>query len=77
MLEIQTGRKHTEISVSCDLIPSGVTGTPTAPDIDLLLKAIFGSVQTSVAHTTTMSGAGTSLVLTAGGGAASASASAT
>lgn len=72
VLEIQTGRKHTEISVSCDLIPSGVTGTPTPPDIDSLLKAIFGTSQTSVAHTTTTSGSmGTSLVLTAGGGAAS------
>jgi len=67
------GRERSDISLAFDVIPNGATGTPTAPDIDKLLKLHFGSASTLTAHTTTTSGSsGTSLALTTGGGAASA-----
>lgn len=71
ILGVQDGRSSAQVRIECDAIPSGAA-SPTAPDISLLLKNHFGSLHTGSAHTTTTSGSsGTSLVLTAGGGAAS------
>src|SRR6266849_1492005 len=37
---IQTGRRKTTFGLDADLIPSGVSATPTAPDIKRLLTAL-------------------------------------
>ncbi len=72
VLSTTAGRESTDVSVNFDIIPSGNAATPTKPDISDLLKCHFGSESTLTAHTTTTSGStGTSIVLTAGGGAAS------
>lgn len=68
----QGGRESCEWSVEGDVIPSDNGTTPTPPDTDVLYEANFGQKNTCTAHTTTAAGsAGTSLVLTPGGGAAS------
>ena len=70
VLGVQDGRQRCGVSIAVDALPSG-TGT-TAPDIDPMLLHHFGSKLTGTANTTTDTGStGTSLVLTAGGGAAS------
>jgi hypothetical protein len=72
VLELQTGRKRSQVALEMDLIPSGVTGTPTPPDPSAFWKALLGSEHTADAHTTTTSGsAGTALELATGGVAAS------
>ncbi len=72
VLSTQKGRESTTIKISGDLIPSGNATTPTVPDMDKLFKAIFGSVHTATAHTTTTTGStGVTLNLTAGGWTAS------
>jgi hypothetical protein len=66
------GRESSKFSIACDLIPSGNAGTPTPPDIDVLLEAHQGTKHTATAHTTLTSGSTTTVLeLTAGGGAAS------
>jgi hypothetical protein len=68
VLNVQPGRETAGVSIDCDLIPSGVTGTPTPPDIDELVKANMGTKLTGTAHTTTTAGsAGTDIVLVGGG----------
>lgn len=72
VLTTHRGREHSTFQIECDVIPSGNAATPTAPDIDPLLYSLFGAHSTLTAHTTTDTGSsGTSIVLTAGGGAAS------
>jgi hypothetical protein len=72
VLTTQRGRESSTWQVTGDLIPSGVTGTPTAPDMDQFFEAHFGSKFTCTAHTTTAAGSsGVTLNLTTGGGAAS------
>jgi hypothetical protein len=72
ILSAHQGRQSSDLKIDCDLIPSGNATTPTAPDIDLMLQHHFGTSLIGTAHTTTAAGsAGTSLVLTPGGGAAS------
>lgn len=72
ILSTQRGRESTAVEVAADLVPSGNSITPTAPDIDPFFHALFGARSTLTAHTTTDAGsAGTSLVLAPGGGAAS------
>ncbi len=72
VLSTTKGREHSEITIPFDIIPNGATGTPTKPDISDLLKVHFGTESTLTAHTTTDTGSvGTSIVLAAGGGAAS------
>lgn len=72
VIEAHEGRKHSEFSIACDVIPSGNASTPTAPDVHVLLKTHFGAEHTATAHTTTTTGStGTALELTTGGGAAS------
>jgi hypothetical protein len=67
----QKGRESSDLKIDVDAVPSGAA-TPTEPDIDVLLKVHFGTKHKATAHTTTTAGSsGTSLVLTAGGGAAS------
>lgn len=67
----QKGRESSDVKIDVDAVPSGA-GTPTEPDIDVLLKAHFGFKHKGTAHTTTTAGSTTtSVVLTAGGGAAS------
>jgi hypothetical protein len=69
---VQIGRQKVNFGLDADLIPSGVSGTPTAPDIKRLLTALMGKATTLTAHTTLTAGSTTTvLVLTAGGGAAS------
>lgn len=71
VISTQKGRESTTVKVSGDLIPSGNATTPTVPDMDKLFKAIFGSLHTCTAHTTTTTGSsGVALNLTAGGVAA-------
>jgi hypothetical protein len=71
VLSTQKGRESTKISIKGDVIPAGVTGTPTNPDMNALFRAIFGTSHKATAHTTTGAGSsGTSLVLTGGGFAA-------
>jgi Phage tail tube protein len=65
------GRKSANVSIETDLIPSGNASTPTAPDIDVLLKAIFGSKRTATANSTLTTGSTTTVInLTTGGVAA-------
>jgi hypothetical protein len=72
VLNVQPGRETGGVAIECDLIPSGVTGTPTPPDIDELVKANMGTKLVGTAHTTTTVGsAGTDIVLVGGGIAAS------
>lgn len=72
VIDMFTGREKATIGVECDLIPSGNSGTPTAPDAHALLKAVFGAGATRTAHTATGAGStGTTLELDTGGGAAS------
>lgn len=67
----QKGRESSDLKIDVDAIPSGA-GTPTEPDIDVLLKVHFGSKHKATAHTTTAAGStGVTLNLTSGGGAAS------
>lgn len=67
----QKGRESSDLKIDVDAVPSGA-GTPTEPDIDVLLKVHFGTKHKATAHTTTTAGSsGTSLVLATGGGAAS------
>ncbi len=74
VLSTQKGRESTTVKISGDLIPSGNATTPTVPDMDKLYKAIFGSLHTATAHTTTAAGSsGVTLNLATGGGAASGS----
>jgi hypothetical protein len=71
VITTQKGRESCSWAIPLDVVPSG-SGTPTEPDIDILLEALFGSKHKATAHTTTTSGSTTtSIVLTAGGGAAS------
>ena len=72
VLSTQKGRESTTVKISGDLIPSGNATTPTVPDMDKLFKAIFGSVHTATAHTTTAAGSsGVTLNLATGGWTAS------
>lgn len=72
VLSVQKGRERSKISIEADLIPSGNAATPTAPDIDVVIEAAFGSKHTATAHTTTAAGSvGVTLNLAVGGGAAS------
>lgn len=72
VLTTQRGRESCTFEVTGDIIPSGVTGTPTEPDMDQFYLTHFGQKHKCTAHTTTTAGsAGTSLVLVGGGGAAS------
>jgi hypothetical protein len=72
VLTTQKGRESTTVKISGDLIPSGNATTPTAPDMDRLFKAIFGSLHTATAHTTTAAGStGVTLNLATGGWTAS------
>lgn len=67
----QKGRESSDVKIDVDAVPSG-SATPLEPDIDLLLKAHFGTKHKATAHTTTTSGSTTtSIVLVGGGGAAS------
>lgn len=68
----ELGRRMSNVSIETDLIPSGVVGSPTAPDIDLLLEAAIGSKATAAAHTTTVAGSSTTAVNLALGGVAAA-----
>lgn len=69
---LMVGRQTGDATIEVDLIPNGNTSTPTAPDCDLLYQGLFGSSHVATAHTTTGAGSsGTTLNLTAGGGAAS------
>lgn len=58
----ELGRKMSNVSIETELIPSGVAGTPTAPDIDVLLKAVIGSKATRAAHAQTTTGSTTTAV---------------
>jgi hypothetical protein len=62
VLENFTGRATEQVSVECDLVPSGVAGTPTAPDADLLFKNAIGSRVTRTAHTTLAAASTTTLL---------------
>src|SRR5258706_15479891 len=67
VLSTQKGRESTTIKIEADLIPSGVTGTPTAPDIRQLIKACLGQEHVATAPTVTAAwSAGTDIVLTPG-----------
>lgn len=67
----QKGRESSDLKIDVDAIPNGGV-SPAEPDIDVLLKAHFGSKHKATAHTTTAAGStGVTLNLTAGGGAAS------
>lgn len=67
-----TGRRTQSVTIETDVVPSGVTGTPTAPDVDVQLEAVFGAKHTATAHTTTAAGSTTTTInLAVGGGAAS------
>jgi hypothetical protein len=71
VLAFQLGRKKSSWSIPMDIAPAGA-GTPTAPDIDLLLEAGMGAKHAATAHTTTGTGStGVTLELASGGGAAS------
>lgn len=71
VVSTQKGRESSTIKIEGDLIPSGNATTPTVPDMDKLFKAIFGSVHTATAHTTTVAGStGVTLNLAVGGWAA-------
>jgi hypothetical protein len=72
VITTQGGREKSSWSVEGDIVPASIAGTPTAPDMDAFFEAHMGTKVTTTAHTTTGAGTtGTSLVLTAGGGAAS------
>lgn len=67
----QKGRESGSFEIKGDVIPAGA-GVPTKPDMDLLFEAHFGQQHLCTAHTTTAAGsAGTDIVLTGGGVAAS------
>lgn len=71
VITTQKGRESGSFEFKGDIIPAGA-GTPTKPDMDLLFQAHMGTVHLATAHTSTTSGSsGTTLELTAGGGAAS------
>jgi len=68
VLTTQKGREKSEFSLDCQLIPSGNATTPTAPDVDPLLEAHFGTKHTATAHTTTAAGSvGTAINFAVGG----------
>ncbi len=72
VLTTQGGRESGGWSASLDVIPSGVSATPTEPDVDPFLEAHLGTKHKATAHTTTAAGSvGVTLNLTPGGGAAS------
>jgi hypothetical protein len=72
VIEMATGRGKTTFEIPGRLVPNGTAATPTAPDMNLLYKMLMGAAHTGTAHTTTAAGsAGTSIVLTTGGVAAS------
>jgi hypothetical protein len=72
VVTVQGGRERSTWELEGDLIPSGNATTPTPPDVDPILEAHYGVKTVCTAHTTTAAGsAGTSIVLTPGGGAAS------
>jgi hypothetical protein len=72
VLETQGGREFGSWNATLDVIPSGVAGTPTEPDVDVFLEAHLGTKHKATAHTTTAAGSsGVTLNLTPGGGAAS------
>ncbi len=72
VLSTQKGRESSTVKIAADLIPSGNATTPTVPDLDKAFKAVFGSVHTATAHTTTAAGSsGVTLNLTSGGWTAS------
>lgn len=72
VITTQGGRENCNWQLEGDIVPSSNAATPTAPDMDNLYEAHLGSRVACTAHTTTAAGsAGTSLVLTPGGGAAS------
>lgn len=72
VITTQRGRESSTIQITGDLIPSGNAATPTLPDMDILLEALFGAVHKATAHTTTAAGStGVTLNLATGGGAAS------
>jgi hypothetical protein len=62
VLENYTGRASRQVKIECDLVPSGVSGTPTAPDADLLFKNAIGSRVTRTAHTTLTAASTTTLL---------------
>jgi len=66
----ELGRSMSNVSIETELVPAGVAGTPTAPDIDTLLKAVFGASATRTAHTTLTSGSTTTVLNFATGGVA-------
>jgi hypothetical protein len=71
VITTQKGRESTTIKIAADLIPSGNATTPTVPDLDKAFKAVFGSLHTATAHTTTAAGcSGVTLNLATGGWAA-------
>lgn len=72
VLSAQKGRESSNVKINGDLIPSGNSTTPTEPDMDLLFKAVLGSVHKATAHTTTAAGStGVTLNLATGGWTAS------
>jgi hypothetical protein len=72
VLTTQGGRESGGWSASLDVIPSGVSATPTEPDVDPFLEAHLGTKHKATAHTTTTAGSvGTDIILTGGGVAAS------
>lgn len=70
VLTLLTGRESAQVSIEADIIPSGVTGTPTAPDTDVLWEILMGTKNTRTAHTTTVAGSTTTVVNLALGGVA-------
>ena len=68
----QKGRESSDVKIQTDVVPSGNAATITEPDVDVLLKAHFGTKHKATAHTTTAAGSsGTNLKLATGGVAAS------
>jgi hypothetical protein len=70
VLSTQKGKESSAFSIASDLIPSGNAATPTAPDIDPLLEAHFGSKHTATAHTTLAAGSTSTVLNFAAGGVA-------
>jgi hypothetical protein len=70
--EMHVGRRKSGFTIKGRVVPSGNAVTPTAPDQDVLYEKGIGAKHTATAHTVTAAGSvGTTLELTAGGGAAS------
>ena len=63
----QAGRESATWEVEAAITPSGVTGTPTAPDMGEFFRAHFGTQDVGAAHSTCTSGSTTTLVEGAAG----------